>query len=63
MVRNFSDTTADTFATASVVSTIASFSTEVQPIISLMAGLVAVFSGLFAIRYYYIKSKRNGENQ
>ena len=29
----------------------------VQEIISLLSGLVAIGSGLFAIRYYYIKSK------
>jgi hypothetical protein len=30
---------------------------KVQEIISLFSGLVAIMSGLSAIRYYYIKSK------
>lgn len=57
---NLSDTTADAMLTTSVVSTIAHFSTQLQPIVSLLAGLIAIASGLFAIRYYYIKSKGNG---
>jgi len=46
--------------TTSVVSTIAHFSTQLQPIVSLLAGLIAIASGLFAIRYYYIKSRTDG---
>jgi hypothetical protein len=29
-----------------------------QPIISAIAGLIAIVSGLFAIRYYYLKTKK-----
>jgi hypothetical protein len=57
MRANLSDTTADAMLTTSVVSTIAHFSTQLQPIVSLLAGLIAIASGIFAIRYYYIKSK------
>jgi len=60
MKANLTDSTADTMLTTSVVSTIAHFSTQLQPIVSLLAGLIAIASGLFAIRYYYIKSKGNG---
>jgi len=31
--------------------------TNVQPIVTLIASLVAIISGLFAIRYYYKASK------
>jgi hypothetical protein len=62
MINKFTDTTADTLATASIISTIASFSTEVQPIVSLMAGMIAIASGCFAVRYYYVKGKNDGKD-
>jgi len=52
--------TADLLLTTTIVSSIAHYSTMVQPIISLFAGLIAIISGIFAIRYYYLKSKVNG---
>jgi hypothetical protein len=54
------DNLADILLTTSIVSTIAHYSTIVQPIVSLFAGLIAIVSGIFAIRYYYLKSKTNG---
>jgi hypothetical protein len=32
--------------------------TQVQPFVTLIAGLVAIFSGVMAIRYYYNATKR-----
>ena len=32
--------------------------TQVQPFVTLIAGLVAIFSGVMAIRYYYNANKR-----
>lgn len=51
------DNVADILLTTTVVSSIAHYSTMLQPIVSLFAGLIAIVSGLFAIRYYYLKSK------
>ena len=47
---------ADVSATVSVLSAVVTIS-SVQPIVSLCAGLVAIVSGIFAIRYYYWKTK------
>ena len=41
----------------SLLSAIVSIST-IQPIITLIAGLIAYFSGIMAIRYYYNATKR-----
>jgi hypothetical protein len=51
------DNVADILLTTSVVSSIAHYSSLMQPIVSLFAGLIAIISGIFAIRYYYLKSK------
>ena len=32
--------------------------TQVQPFVTLIAGLVAIFSGIMAIRYYYNATKK-----
>jgi hypothetical protein len=32
--------------------------TQVQPFVTLLAGLTAIISGIFAIRYYYKATKR-----
>jgi len=32
--------------------------TQVQPFVTLIAGLVAIFSGIMAIRYYYNANKK-----
>jgi len=57
-MKNLNDTSADGLATTSLISFLATLSTQFQPIISAMAGLIAIVSGLFAIRYYYLKSKK-----
>jgi hypothetical protein len=57
-MKNLNDTAADGLATTSIISFLATLSTQMQPIISAIAGLIAIVSGLFAIRYYYLKSKK-----
>jgi uncharacterized membrane protein HdeD (DUF308 family) len=49
-------THADISATISVIGAVVTIS-SIQPIVSLFAGLVAIVSGVFAIRYYYWKTK------
>ena len=41
----------------SVLSAIVSVST-IQPIVTLLAGLIAIVSGIMAIRYYYNATKK-----
>jgi hypothetical protein len=47
---------ADLSATISILSAVVTVST-IQPLVSLCAGVVAIISGIFAIRYYYWKTK------
>jgi hypothetical protein len=47
---------ADVSATISILSAVVTVST-IQPFVSLCAGIVAIVSGVFAIRYYYWKTK------
>jgi hypothetical protein len=47
---------ADISATISILSAVVTVST-IQPLVSLCAGIVAIISGIFAIRYYYWKTK------
>jgi hypothetical protein len=56
-------THADISATISILSAVITIST-IQPFVSLCAGLVAIVSGIFAIRYYYWKTKHmnNGKH-
>lgn len=37
--------------------------TQVQPIITMFAGLVAIVSGIMAIRYYYNATKKVKQNE
>lgn len=37
--------------------------TQVQPFVTLIAGLVAIFSGIMAIRYYYNATKKVKDNE
>lgn len=46
----------DISATISVIGAVVTIS-GIQPFVSLCAGLVAIVSGIFAIRYYYWKTK------
>jgi hypothetical protein len=43
-------------ASISILSAVVTIS-SIQPIISLCAGLVAIVTGIFSIRYYYWKTK------
>jgi hypothetical protein len=43
-------------ATISILGAVITVS-NIQPFVSLCAGLVAIVSGIFAIRYYYWKTK------
>jgi len=49
-------THADISATVSILGAVVTVS-SIQPVVSLCAGLVAIVSGIFAIRYYYWKTK------
>jgi hypothetical protein len=50
------NTHGDVSATISILGAVVTIS-NIQPIVSLLAGLVAIVSGIFAIRYYYWKTK------
>ena len=54
-MKSFNDTAADSLAAVSGISAIAHFATEIQPIISASAGLVAIISGTLASIYYIVK--------
>jgi hypothetical protein len=54
-MKNLNDTAADSLAAISGISAIAHFATEIQPIISACAGLVAILSGTLAAIYYILK--------
>ena len=54
-MKNLNDTAADSLAAVSGISAIAHFATEIQPLISASAGIVAIISGLLASIYYIIK--------
>ena len=55
------NTSADVSASVSLLSAAVSV-TAIQPYVSLIASLVGICSGIFAIRYYYFKHKKNNEN-
>ena len=61
-MKHLNDTTADGLATTSIISFLATLSTQMQPIIAAVAGLIGIVSGIFAIRYYYLKSKKYGKD-
>ena len=48
---------ADTLTIVSGASALISIA-SIQPLFTLLASLVAIISGIFAIRYYIIKSKK-----
>ena len=50
------NTLADASASISLVSAAVSI-TSIQPYVSLLASLIGICSGLFAIRHYYYKHK------
>lgn len=57
-MKNFNDTTAEAIMTATMISAATHYATLLQPLVSFTAGLIAIISGIFAIRYYYLKSKK-----
>lgn len=61
-MSKFTDSTADSLTAVSGVSAIAHVVTQWQPIISFVAGLVAIFSGCVAI-WYYLKKGYQIKNQ
>jgi membrane associated rhomboid family serine protease len=55
------NTLADVSASVSLVSAAVSI-TSIQPYVSLLASLIGICSGLFAIRHYYYKHKERRAN-
>ena len=51
-MKNINDSIADTLTVVSGTSALAHLATTYQPIISAVAGLIAIVSGLLAIWYY-----------
>jgi hypothetical protein len=54
-MSKFTDNTADNFTAISGISAVAQLATQLQPIISFIAGCVAILSGCVAIWYYLKK--------
>ena len=55
------NTLADVSASVSLLSAAVSI-TSIQPYVSLLASLIGICSGLFAIRHYYYKHKERRAN-
>ena len=55
------NTSADISASVSLLSAAVSI-TSIQPYVSLLASLIGICSGLFAIRHYYHKHKERRAN-
>ena len=53
-MKTLNDTTADTLTAISSISTLAHMATSFQPLISALAGIIAILSGGAAF-WYYIK--------
>ena len=62
-MKNQSDIIGDSLTATSVIGTIVHYATELQPLVSFTAGLIAIVSGIMAIRYYYIKTKHYGKGK
>jgi hypothetical protein len=56
-MMKYTDTTAKVLTATSAGGWIVSLSTY-QPLVSFIGGIIAIISGLLAIRYYYIKTKK-----
>lgn len=54
-MNKLNDSAADSLAAVSGISAVAHFATEIQPIISASAGIVAIVSGTLAAIYHIIK--------
>jgi hypothetical protein len=57
-MNRMSDNFADSLTTVSSISAIAHFAIQVQPIISAVAGVVAIVSGTLAAIYYIKKLQK-----
>lgn len=53
-MKHLNDTTADTLTAISSISTLAHMATSFQPLISALAGIIAILSGAAAF-WYYVK--------
>ena len=60
-MKNHNDLIGDSLTATSVITTIVHYATELQPLVSFTAGLVAIISGIMAIRYYWVKTKNYGK--
>jgi len=56
-MTKYQDTTADILTATSAGGWMLSISAY-QPLVSLVAGLIAIVSGVFAVRYYYVQTKK-----
>lgn len=57
-MKNLNDTAAEGIITATLISAIAHYATLLQPLLSFCVGVMSLISAIFAIRYYYLKSKK-----
>jgi hypothetical protein len=57
-MKNLNNTAAEGVMTATMISAITHYATLLQPILSFCVGIMTLISAFFAIRYYYLKSKK-----
>jgi hypothetical protein len=57
-MKHFNDTIAEGVITATMISAVTHYATLFQPILSFCVGFMSLISAAFAIRYYYLKSKK-----
>jgi hypothetical protein len=57
-MKNLNDTASEAVITATLISAITHYATLLQPILSFCVGVMSLISAFFAIRYYYLKSKK-----
>jgi hypothetical protein len=57
-MKHFNDTNADAVITATLISAVTHYATLLQPILSFCVGVMSLISAVFAIRYYYLKTKK-----
>jgi hypothetical protein len=57
-MKHFNDTESEAVITATLISAITHYATLLQPILSFCVGVMSLISAVFAIRYYYLKSKK-----
>ena len=60
-MKQGNDIVGDSLTVTSIITTIVHYATELQPLVSFTAGIVAIISGIMAIRYYYVKTKKYGK--